>query len=239
MIKNTCKDVVVISGYFVAHIGEHRGYQEYIDLAKRFGKPVIAIISNANQQIKKYGAVVREPYLIRQELLSYVDDALINVGDDGTVKETLTYLRTKYHHVTFVKDGLEYSVETLPEKDVKGINFYFGINKKLDSSTELCNLEKKPTFWGWEIRLSPDHKILHADKPLSVQKHFNKSERWVCNNGTAYLTINDEFIILRAGYAISIPAGTLHCLLSGTVDEFIDGVDETTRIFDWERSPRK
>lgn len=132
--------VTVISGYFLAHLYEHLGYQDYLKLAKSFGNKVIAIINNRNDQILKYGDVIRDPVDIAKEWSYYVDYVYINEGEDGTVSKTLEKIKNKYH-VLFVKDA-EYNIDNLPEKKVKGIDFYFGNNPKKDSSSKILGIKK-------------------------------------------------------------------------------------------------
>lgn len=93
-------------------------------------------------------------------------------------------------------------------------------------------------IWGTEILITNHQKILVANKPLSVQRHRIKSEKWRAISDKVYLTINDEFVILNKGEQIKIPNGTLHCLLFGVVIEEADAEDGTERVFDWERRNR-
>lgn len=49
-------------------------------------------------------------------------------------------------------------------------------------------------------------------KKLSLQKHFHRSEHWICVKGTAEVTIGDTVSIIRENQSIYIPQGDLHRL---------------------------
>ena len=136
------KDVTVISGYFMAPVDIHKGYQEYIKSAIELGNPVIAICSNKNQIAKKYGSdvkVINREYFLKKWKVDYTVTA---IDEDGTVCKTLEQIK-KYVNgdVFFYKDT--YKLEELPEKSVDGIRIIIGKNPKIASSSELLGLEKK------------------------------------------------------------------------------------------------
>lgn len=49
-------------------------------------------------------------------------------------------------------------------------------------------------------------------KKLSLQKHFHRSEHWVCVKGTAEVTIGDSVRFVRENESVYIPQGELHRL---------------------------
>lgn len=49
-------------------------------------------------------------------------------------------------------------------------------------------------------------------KKLSLQKHFHRSEHWVCVKGTAEVTIGDRVVIVRENESVYIPQSELHRL---------------------------
>ncbi|WP_137130551.1 mannose-1-phosphate guanylyltransferase/mannose-6-phosphate isomerase [Rhizobium sp. FY34] len=51
-------------------------------------------------------------------------------------------------------------------------------------------------------------------KKLSLQKHFHRSEHWVCVKGTAEVTIGDTVTYLRENESLYIPQGELHRLFN-------------------------
>jgi len=49
-------------------------------------------------------------------------------------------------------------------------------------------------------------------KKLSLQKHFHRSEHWVCVKGTAEVTVGDKVTFVRENESVYIPQGELHRL---------------------------
>ncbi len=49
-------------------------------------------------------------------------------------------------------------------------------------------------------------------KKLSLQKHFHRSEHWVCVKGTAEVTVGDVVTFVRENESVYIPQGELHRL---------------------------
>lgn len=49
-------------------------------------------------------------------------------------------------------------------------------------------------------------------KKLSLQKHFHRSEHWICVKGTAQVTLGQEEILIQENQSIYIPQGELHRL---------------------------
>jgi mannose-1-phosphate guanylyltransferase len=47
---------------------------------------------------------------------------------------------------------------------------------------------------------------------LSLQKHFHRSEHWVCVKGTAEVTLGEEIVVIRENESVYIPQGELHRL---------------------------
>ncbi|MGF9562916.1 mannose-1-phosphate guanylyltransferase/mannose-6-phosphate isomerase [Neorhizobium sp. BT27B] len=49
-------------------------------------------------------------------------------------------------------------------------------------------------------------------KKLSLQKHFHRSEHWICVKGTAEVTVGDKVTFVRENESVYIPQGDLHRL---------------------------
>jgi mannose-1-phosphate guanylyltransferase len=49
-------------------------------------------------------------------------------------------------------------------------------------------------------------------KKLSLQKHFHRSEHWICVKGTAEVTVGDQVMFVRENESVYIPQGDLHRL---------------------------
>ncbi|MGG7516840.1 mannose-1-phosphate guanylyltransferase/mannose-6-phosphate isomerase [Allorhizobium undicola] len=54
--------------------------------------------------------------------------------------------------------------------------------------------------------------FVHPGKKLSLQKHFHRSEHWICVKGTAEVTIDDKVTILHENQSVYIPQGAVHRL---------------------------
>lgn len=155
--------VYVISGYF-AEIpitnGLHSGHMKYIQsVLDRMDDSdrLVIIVNNEKQRQKKYNdleglstdnkiklfGVSTNSWIIAklQELYPYDNvRVMISKSDDQTVctdLETLAWFFADRKTVTFVKDGGEYDMKNLPERKVKGIDFLFLQNPKVDSASEI------------------------------------------------------------------------------------------------------
>lgn len=94
--------------------------------------------------------------------------------------------------------------------------------KLLASDKKTANLtETHPTSlrpWGGYTsilngdRFQVKRLFVHPEKKLSLQKHFHRSEHWICVRGTAEVTINDKVTMLYENQSIYIPQGAVHRL---------------------------
>jgi hypothetical protein len=160
--------VYVVSGYF-AEIpvvgGLHSGHMKYIsEVLTRMDESdrLVIIVNNESQRLKKYSnleglptdnkiklfGVSTNSWIIAklQELYPYDNvRVMISKSEDQTVcqdLETLAWFFADRKTVIFVKDGGEYDIENLPERKVKGIDFLFLQNPKVDSASEILLKER-------------------------------------------------------------------------------------------------
>lgn len=94
--------------------------------------------------------------------------------------------------------------------------------KLLASDKKTANLtETHPTSlrpWGGYTsvlngdRFQVKRLFVHAGKKLSLQRHFHRSEHWICVRGTAEVTIDDKVTTLYENQSIYIPQGSVHRL---------------------------
>ncbi|MCM2290840.1 mannose-1-phosphate guanylyltransferase/mannose-6-phosphate isomerase [Allorhizobium sp. BGMRC 0089] len=94
--------------------------------------------------------------------------------------------------------------------------------KQLAADKKTANLtETHPTSlrpWGGYTsilngdRFQVKRLFVHSGKKLSLQKHFHRSEHWICVKGTAEVTIDDKVTILHENQSIYIPQGAVHRL---------------------------
>jgi mannose-1-phosphate guanylyltransferase len=94
--------------------------------------------------------------------------------------------------------------------------------KHLAKTKETSNLtEIHPTSyrpWGGYTsllnggRFQVKRLFVLPGKKLSLQKHFHRSEHWVCVKGTAEVTVGDNVTLVRENQSVYIPQGELHRL---------------------------
>ncbi|ODR93076.1 mannose-1-phosphate guanylyltransferase/mannose-6-phosphate isomerase [Sinorhizobium alkalisoli] len=94
--------------------------------------------------------------------------------------------------------------------------------KRLAADENTAHLtESHPTslrpWGGYTTMLSGDRfqvkrLFVHPGKMLSLQKHFHRSEHWVCVKGSAEVTVDDSVTILHENQSIYIPQGSVHRL---------------------------
>lgn len=94
--------------------------------------------------------------------------------------------------------------------------------KFLSSSKDTAHLtETHPTAyrpWGGYTslfigdRFQVKRLFVLPGKKLSLQKHFHRSEHWICVKGTAQVTLGEEEKLIQENQSIYIPQGELHRL---------------------------
>jgi glycerol-3-phosphate cytidylyltransferase/D-beta-D-heptose 7-phosphate kinase/D-beta-D-heptose 1-phosphate adenosyltransferase len=133
-----------VSGFFSPL---HDGHLDMIEAAAELGDRLIVIVNNNQQQMIKKGQIIMDEQsrLRIVEALRLVDDALIAVDKDRTVRATLALLADKYgesHGLVFANGGDRVSGAVVPETPVcekLGIEMVFGVGgtEKADSSSRI------------------------------------------------------------------------------------------------------
>ena len=131
---------VAISGYFDPL---HVGHIEYIKLAKKLGDKLIVIVNNDAQcKIKKGKSFMnQEDRLEIIKSIMWVDDAILSIDSDGTVRKSLASLKPN----VFANGGDRHNKE-IPESDIcrkLGIIIIDGLGKKIRSSSKITNIKSK------------------------------------------------------------------------------------------------
>ena len=233
--------VNVLSGYFMeAYVCGwiHPGHREYL-LSGNDCDHLVVLIDCPKNFISKYGF---EPEY--KEITSCIKEVVPRaevVISDCPTASMLPKIRARFpkEEMYFCKAG-DRDWNNLPDDEresmiVNDVFFARLPGDKIASASEDMDGWKK-TEWGWRKDFNRTTSFLHAITPLSVQRHGRKTEAWRAMSEEVYLTIKDEFIVLKRGEAILIDRGKLHCLLKGTVYEACDMEDATERVFDWERN---
>lgn len=120
----------------------HEGHINYFREAKALGDILIVGVNSTEWLIRKKGQEFM-PWASRLEVASairYVDFAFPMTEDaDGSARTFLAWVKKKYqkgHHIIFANGG-DRNEHNIPEMDVEGISFAFGVggNSKQNSSS--------------------------------------------------------------------------------------------------------
>ncbi|MCJ8151409.1 mannose-1-phosphate guanylyltransferase/mannose-6-phosphate isomerase [Shinella sedimenti] len=93
---------------------------------------------------------------------------------------------------------------------------YLAKSKETSSLTETHPTSYRP-WGGYTSLLNGDRfqvkrLFVLPGKKLSLQKHFHRSEHWICVKGTAEVTVGDKVMFVRENESVYIPQGDLHRL---------------------------
>ena len=134
--------IAVVSGGFDPI---HSGHIDYISEAKKNADYLIVALNSDNWLSEKKGKPFMEFSERKQilESIKYVDEVIDFDDSDGSCIGALEKIKNIYPDtdITFCNGG-DRSEDNIPEKDVKGIKFMFGVggtNKKNSSSWILKN----------------------------------------------------------------------------------------------------
>jgi len=138
--------LTILSGFFSPI---HVGHLDMIEAGAAYGDRLVVIVNNNEQQLLKKGKLVIDEHdrLRIVQALRIVDDALIAVDSDNTVRESLRVVAEKYpdHHLVFGNGGDRHSNAVVPETPVcedLGIEMVFGMGgtTKADSSSRILSV---------------------------------------------------------------------------------------------------
>ena len=195
--------VIVVSGGFDPI---HSGHIAYLSAAKKFGEHLIIALNSDDWLINKKGKYFM-PFNERRiilENLSMVDE-VVDFDDDniGSCCKALEKIKKIYpnNDITFCNGG-DRNKTNIPEMNVTGINFEFGVggdDKKNSSSWILKNFQydAEDRVWGSFYNLFTDvgetnvkvkELVILPKKGLSFQRHNYRSEIWFVSKGAC--TVN-------------------------------------------------
>jgi len=187
--------VVIVSGGFDPI---HSGHISYLESAKSLGDRLIVALNSDDWLIKKKGKFFM-PFEERKIILSnikFVDEVISFADDDiGSCKDALeqTKLACPNDEIIFCNGG-DRNEGNIPEMEVEGVNFYFGVggnDKKNSSSWILKNYEhpSEERVWGKFFNLFEDENlklkelIISPNSGMSFQRHFHRNEIWFVSEG--------------------------------------------------------
>jgi len=139
------RTIAIVSGYFnPLHVGHVRMMRE----ARTLGDLLVVIVNNDSQQLLKKGRVILDENDRMEvvENLRVVDMVMLATDVDGTVRKTLTAVRSKFpgDRLLFANGGDRRNAGEIAEADVcteLGIEIQFGVggNDKADASSRIID----------------------------------------------------------------------------------------------------
>jgi D-beta-D-heptose 7-phosphate kinase/D-beta-D-heptose 1-phosphate adenosyltransferase len=188
------KTVVIVSGGFDPL---HSGHINYLESAARLGDKLIVALNSDKWLTRKKG----RPFMEFEERACIIDrlDMVDNVwgfdDEDGSAKAALEQAKKAYPDYTIVFcNGGDRTEDNIPEMEVEGIQFAFGVGgtTKSNSSSWILKEWKYPTerrVWGEFSDLFQDSAVkvkelvIEPGKGISYQRHFKRSEMWFVSKG--------------------------------------------------------
>lgn len=187
--------IVVVTGGFDPI---HSGHVRYIQEAKALGDLlIVGLNSDAWLERKKGRAFM--PWQERAAVLSSMKgvNRVEHFNDgDGSAKDLLILIKRQFPYAEIIfANGGDRTQENIPEMDVPGIKFVFGIggNNKANSSSWILEEWKTPKTqrpWGYYrvLHTHPGTKVkeltIDPGQSISLQRHFKRSEFWFVSEGS-------------------------------------------------------
>ncbi|MDA7702517.1 adenylyltransferase/cytidyltransferase family protein [Gammaproteobacteria bacterium] len=198
--------IVVVSGGFDPI---HSGHIAYFESAKKLGEYLIVALNSDDWLINKkdkYFMPFNERKII-VENLSMVDEVIdFNDDDKGSCCLGLEKIKEMYprDEIIFCNGG-DRNNNNIPEMNVAGINFEFGVggdDKKNSSSWILKNFQYdgENRVWGSFYNLFTDtgetnvkvkELVVLPEKGLSFQRHNFRSEIWFVSKGACIVNYSE------------------------------------------------
>ena len=200
--------IVVVTGGFDPL---HSGHIEYFRAAKKLGDLLIVGLNSDEWLARKKG----QPFMPLNERrhivgsLKDVHSTMIFKDDDGSARDLLVTIKREFPYATIIfANGGDRTKENIPEMDVDGIEFVFGVGgeDKMNSSSWILREWKNPKTerqWGYYRVLHevPGCKVkeltVDPGKQLSMQRHFKRNEFWLVSEGQCEILSETD-----TGYAL-------------------------------------
>lgn len=142
--------MIILSGYFLAPITRHKGYQKYfeggVEQAYKFCTPLIIIVNSEKQQVMKYGKVVVPVKKICSRIKKYFKKhfsiqpkIVVSHSDNRTIISDIERMKKMIgDFIVLYKDG-DYDKDN-PPPEANIVNVIYGKNPKIASSSEILGL---------------------------------------------------------------------------------------------------
>lgn len=196
--------VVLVSGGFDPI---HSGHIAYLKEAKSMGDRLIVAL-NSDDWLKNKKGKFFMPFKERKIILSnirFVDEVIAFEDDEaGSCKNALEKIKLDYpnEEILFCNGG-DRNEQNIPEMEVKGVSFHFGVggkDKKNSSSWILKNFEypSEKRVWGKFFNLFEDKNlklkelIISPNNGMSFQRHFHRNEIWFVSKGSCVVNFSEK-----------------------------------------------
>ena len=196
--------IIIVSGGFDPI---HSGHIAYFKAARKLGDKLIVALNSDAWLINKKGRFFM-PFKERKtivENLSSVDSVIDFQDDDiGSAINALVKIKELYpdDEIAFANGG-DRNKENIPEMNVSGVEFLFGVggdDKKNSSSWILKKWQyyQEDRLWGEFYNLFEEEKvkvkelIVHPGKGMSFQRHFKRNEIWMISKGSCVVNYSKD-----------------------------------------------
>lgn len=208
----------------------HSGHIRYLQAARQLGDRLIVGL-NSDDWLKRKKGRAFMPFEERQAVLKALECTgyvLAFDDNDGSAVALLEELKKQYPNDTIVfANGGDRTKDNIPEMQVSGIEFVFGVGgeDKANSSSWILEEWKAPRTerqWGYYRVLHeiPGTKVkeltLRPGASISYQKHDHRSEYWMVAEGEAGVVLANPDETEIAQYVLNrhegfiVPEGCWH-----------------------------
>ena len=220
--------VVVVSGGFDPI---HSGHIQYFNSAKNLGDKLVVGLNSDDWLSRKKGKAfmsLHERIKITQSL-KMVDYVMFFDDSDDSARLLLKLVKQTFpqDEIIFANGG-DRTKENIPEMDVDGVEFAFGVGgeNKVNSSSWILKEWKEPKTerpWGYYRVLyeTPNTKVkelvVNPKSSLSMQRHESRNEYWHIVEGIATVTLTyrreeTHYKQFYKHHTINVPIGVWHQL---------------------------